>query len=83
MSLNVHNDQAEKTKATPPTKASFLTSDQLEVTEDTKEKTRKEKKRKGYQEKQDRREGQDSSLVATGANTTQATESQKKKRRNG
>ncbi len=82
--LNAHNDQAKKMKTTSPqTKASLLTSDQSEVTEKAKKKVRKEKKRKGHQEKQDRQEGQDGSLVKIGANATQATEGQKKKRRNG
>ncbi len=44
MSLNARDDQAEKTKATPPTKASPLTSNQSEVTEKAKEKVGKEKK---------------------------------------
>ncbi len=84
MSLNAHNDQAEKTKATSPqTKASPPTSDQLEVTEKAKEKARKKKKRKEYQGKRDRQEGRDGSPAAMGANVSQATEGQKKKRRNG
>ncbi len=47
MSFNTCNDQAEKTKAIPPTKDSLLTSDQSEVTKKVKKKARKEKKKKG------------------------------------
>ncbi len=84
MSLNARDDQAKKTKATPPlTKASPPTSDQSEVTEKAKEKARKEKQRRGHQGKQDRQEERDGSPAATGANATQATEGQKKKRRDG
>ncbi len=84
ISLNARDDQAEKTTATSPkAKASPPASDQSEVTEKAKEKARKEKKRRGHQGKRDRQEGQDGSPVATGANTTQATEGQKKKRRDG
>ncbi len=79
MSLNAHDDQAEKTKVTlSQTKASPPTSDQLKITEKAKEKARKEKKRRGYQGKRDRQEGRDGSPAITGANATQATEGQKK-----
>ncbi len=84
MSLNTCDDQAKKTKTTfPLTKASLPTSDQSEVTKKAKEKVRKEKKRKGYQGKRDRWERRDGSPVVTGVNAIQATEDQKKKRRNG
>ncbi len=53
MSLNARDDQAEKTKATlPETKASPPAFHQFEVTEKAKEKTRKEKKRRGIKEKE-------------------------------
>ncbi len=84
MSLNARDDQADKTKATSPqTKASPPTSYQSEVTKKAKEKARKEKKRRRHQGKRDRQERRDGSPAATGANATQATEGQKKKRRDG
>ncbi len=84
MSLNTRDDQAEKTKATPPyTKASLPTFDQSEVTEKVKEKAGKEKIRRGRPRKQDRREGQDGSSAITGTNATQAIKGQKKKRHDG
>ncbi len=55
MSLNSRNDQAKKTNATPlQTKARFLTSHQSEVIKKVQENTKKEKKRKRHQRKQDR-----------------------------
>ncbi len=84
MSLNAHDDQAEKAKATPPqAKASLLASDQSEVTEKAKKKAKKEKKRRGHQRKWNRREGRDGSPAAMGVNATQVTEDQKKKWRDG
>lgn len=69
MNLNFQDNQAEKSKTTTSlTKASPLTSDQLEATKKAKEKVKKKKKKRGHQGKQDRREKQDDSSVAIRTN---------------
>ena len=61
------------------TQTSSPMSDQLEIIKKAMEKAKKEKKRKGYQGKQDKQKERDNSSATIGANSTQATEGQKKK----